>query len=281
MKNILNAINAIEESYNTIVNQNNYSHLSFEVESNLAVRIFENNVLAKYPITKINVTSVAHSLINAASLGLSLSPQLDHVMIVPEINSSGQVLCKLHVTYKGLLHLCNEAGAISHITTMVIHKADKVRLSNDITSKPQIIIDDLFGDRGPVVGALCTICTPKGDYLTTKMSAAELDQVASMSGNSAWFGVFSDEFWKKQVLKRALHTLVSSYHGRLQSAAKFLTDNDMDLYESTERKAIASQYKSVSSKTSNQGVTRAETIFKNRVKQTPPPAQEQQQLYVN
>ncbi|HFI9381216.1 TPA: recombinase RecT [Vibrio parahaemolyticus] len=258
------AINEIEQDYRMIVALNEFNHLDFDVESKLALRIVENSTGGRFPLDKVEPSSVAHALFNAGALGVSLSPAVDHAIIGGEITeSSGRAICRLHLTYKGLLHLCYEAGAISHVTTWVIHEKDKVRLSNDITSKPQVDIEDMFGDRGPVVGALCTICVPNGDYITTKMTADELNQVAVMSGNDAWFGPFADEFRKKQVLKRALHSMASTYHGRLSRAAKFLSESDMDLYERTERKSIPvpkNQQLSVKQSTSHQ--TRGEAAFR-------------------
>ena len=161
--------------------------------------------------------------------------------------------------HKGLLHLCSEAGAISHVSTWVIHEQDKVRMTSDVTSKPQIDIHDLFGDRGPVVGSMCTICTPSGDYLTTTMKAEELNRIAVMSGNDAWFGEFADEFRKKQVLKRALHSVASSHHGRLADAAQHLSKDDLDLYERTERLAMSAPRPEVQESKSQQ--TRGEIAF--------------------
>lgn len=258
------AVHSIEHDYRAIVASNGFTHLDFDVESKLALRIVENSIDGRFPLNKVEPSSVAHALFNAGALGVSLSPAVDHAIIGGEITEiSGRAICRLHLTYKGLLHLCHEAGAISHVTTWVIHQKDKVRLSNDVTSKPQVDIEDLFGDRGPVVGALCTICVPNGDYITTKMTTDELNQVAIMSGNDAWFGPFADEFRKKQVLKRALHTMASTHHGRLSKAAKYLSEDDMDLYERTERKAIsAPKQQRLQTKQSSSKQTRAEAAFR-------------------
>ncbi|HBC3404753.1 TPA: recombinase RecT [Vibrio parahaemolyticus] len=259
MKKYQFAINQIKHDYSNIVQENGYDHLDFGVESRIALRLIANSH-SRVPLSKTSPESVAHALFNAGALGLSLSPSLDHAMVVGEMSASGQAIAKLHVTYKGLLHLCAEAKALTHVTTWVIHEKDTVRLSNDLTSKPQVDIPNLFGDRGPVVGALCCVCTPNGDYLTTLMKADELNQVALLSGNEAWFGVFADEFRKKQTLKRALHSLASAQHGRLSKAAKYLSEDDLDLYERTERRAIVNSSRQVEAKANHR--TRAEAYFK-------------------
>lgn len=264
MKQYQFAINQIKHDYLNIVSENDFKHLDFNVESRIALRLISNSQSGRVPLSKTRPESIAHALFNAGALGLSLSPSLDHAMVVGEMSATGQAIAKLHVTYKGLLHLCAEAGALSHVTTWVIYEKDKVRLSNDLTSKPQIEIPNLFGDRGPVVGSLCTICTPNGDYLTTLMKADELNQIALLSGNEAWFGVFADEFRKKQVLKRSLHSLASAQHGRLSKAAKYLSDDDLDLYERTERRAIVNS--SRQSEPNNGHRTRAEAYFKRTPK---------------
>ncbi|EGQ7973488.1 hypothetical protein I7Z51_002410 [Vibrio parahaemolyticus] len=260
MKKYQFAINQIKQDYISIVKENSVEHLDFDVESRIAMRLVANSHTSRVPLSKTSPESVAHALFNAAAMGLSLSPTLDHAMVIGEMNATGQAIAKLHVTYKGLLHLCAEAKALTHVTTWVIHEKDSVRLSNDVTSKPQIDIPNIFGDRGPVVGALCTVCTPNGDYLTTLMKADELNQVALLSGNEAWFGVFADEFKKKQVLKRALHSLASAQHGRLANAAKHLSENDLDLYEKTERRAIVNTSRHAAQKSGYR--TRAEAFFK-------------------
>lgn len=262
MQNYLQALYQGQDDYMRIINENKFSHLNFDVEASIVMRLLSNSFASRVPLTKTSPQSISHALFNAGAMGISLSPALDHAMLVGEISPTGEAICKLHLTYKGLLHLCSEAGAISHVTTWVIRETDKVRMSNDITSKPQVDIDDLFGDRGAVVGSLCTICTPNGDYLTTLMKNVELNQIALLSGNDAWYGAFADEFRKKQVLKRALHTMASAHHGRLQKAAKFLTDSDLDLYERTERKAMMAQPKKLSSQQNAQ--TRTEALFLRR-----------------
>lgn len=259
MQNIKQAINNIRDKYVAVVNDKGFDHLNFEVESKIALRLVANSIADRIPLTKVSPDSVAHALFNAGAMGISLSPAVDHAMISGEASKAGQLICKLHLTYKGLLHLCSEAGAISHVTTWVIHEQDKVRMTSDVTSKPQIDIDNLFGDRGPVVGSMCTICTPSGDYLTTTMKAAELNQIAVMSGNDAWFGEFADEFRKKQVLKRALHSVASSHHGRLADAAKHLSKDDLDLYETTERSAMSAPRPRTQESTKQQ--TRGEIAF--------------------
>lgn len=259
MQSIEQALKGIRDKYQAVINDNGFDHLNFDVESQIALRLIANSVSDRIPLTKVSPDSVAHALFNAGAMGISLSPGVDHAMISGEVSKGGQLICKLHLTYKGLLHLCCEAGAISHVTNWVIHEKDRVRMTSDVTSKPELEIDNLFGDRGPVVGAMCTICTPAGDYLTTTMSAKELNQIAVMSGNDAWFGEFADEFRKKQVLKRALHTVASSHHGRLADAAKHLSTNDLDLYESTERRAISSPRPQVKEK--EQALTRGEIAF--------------------
>lgn len=265
MNTFKNALLAIEQDYRSVVASNRFFHLDFDVESKLALRIVENLADSRFQLSKIDPNSLAHALFNAGALGVSLSPAVDHAIIAAELTENrGRSICRLHLTYKGLLHLCYEAGAISHVTTWVIHRNDKVRLSNDITCKPQVDIEDLFGDRGPVVGALCTICVPNGDYITTKMSADELDQVAIMSGNDAWFGPFADEFRKKQVLKRALSTMASTHHGRLSEASKHLSEGDMDLYERTESKSTpASNLQLCPTRNTHNHQTRGEAAFRS------------------
>ena len=262
MQNYLQALYQGQDDYMRIISENNFSHLNFDVEASIVMRLISNSFTSRVPLTKTSPQSISHALFNAGAMGISLSPALDHAMLVGELTPTGDAICKLHLTYKGLLHLCSEACAISHVTTWVIRQADKVRMSNDITSKPQVDIPDLFGDRGPVVGSLCTICTPSGDYLTTLMKTVELNQIALLSGNDAWYGAFADEFRKKQVLKRALHTMASAHHGRLQKAAKFLTDSDLDLYERTERKAMMTQPKQFQPK--QNAMTRSEALFLRR-----------------
>lgn len=287
MEAYISAIENIQAQYLQTVKDNNFGHLSFEVEANIALRMVANSS-GNIPLKKASPTSVAHALFNAGAMGISIAPTVDHAMLVADVSQAGEIIAKLHLTYKGLLHLCYEAGSISHITSWVIRKNDKVRMSNELTSKPELEISDLFGDRGDVTGALCTICTPNGDYLTTLMNKKELDQIAEQSGNDAWHGVFADEFRKKQVLKRALHTMASTHNSRLAKAAQFLTDSDLDLYERTDMTSIdRSKYTDNKPKTekftrktkgrnTKQPAPRGEKYFKrqhNTVTTNIPPAQ--------
>ena len=265
MEKFEKALRLVHSDYLQVIHENNFKHLNFDIEKNIVMRLITSSDDSRVPLTGSSPQSVAHALFSAGSMGISLSPALDHAMLIGEIASTGAIICKLHLTYRGLLHLCYEAGAITHVTLWVIRKEDKLSMSNDITCKPKLEIANLFGDRGDVVGALCTICTPQKDYLTTLMTAQELDQIACISGNPAWHGVFGDEFRKKQVLKRALHTVASAYHGRVANAAKYLSEQDLDLYERTERKAISASRPQQKVSTPTHKATRGEAAFKRPV----------------
>jgi len=128
---------------------------------------------------------------------------------------------ELHITYRGLLHLGYETGAILNVQTWVVYTKDKLQLSAN-EQRPLLIIDNIFGDRGDVAGSVCIVAMSTGEYITSVMSATELDAIAVLSGNPGWFGCFADEFRKKQVIKRALRNLPSKLHPRMAEASKYL-----------------------------------------------------------
>lgn len=233
MENIKQAIDSLKDTYTSLVTRNG-DQLNFEREKGYLLDQLHIQESQGVKLNSVSAESIANALFNAGGLGLSLHPALGYAIVSLAQNPYGMNNGKLIVTYKGLLHLCYEAKALTHFTSWVIYEKDRVSLSSDVFQKPKIDIADIFGDRGNMVGAICTICTPNGEYLTTRMTAQELNEVANASGNLAWYGPFADEFRKKQVLKRALKTMLSTYDGRLLQASLLLSTDDKDCAEGIE-----------------------------------------------
>lgn len=215
----------LKNEFEEVCTQHNFNYLSFNEESRLLSNCINQKMEFAANGTVIQMNSVATVLLTAASLGLSFSTILNHLSLsVDTFNDDlnlPTVRFELHITYRGLLHLGYETGAISNVQTWVVYTKDKLQLSAN-EQRPLLTIDNIFADRGEVAGSVCIVAMASGEYITSVMSATELDAIAALSGNPGWFGCFADEFRKKQVIKRALRNLPSKMHPRMAQASKYL-----------------------------------------------------------
>jgi recombinational DNA repair protein RecT len=82
--------------------------------------------------------------------------------------------------------------------------------SNNGVDKAPTHSQQVFGDKGEVVGAYCVVKLPNGDYLTEEMDKAKLDEVRATSKSTTGKGAqyspwntFPEEMMRKTVVKRA------------------------------------------------------------------------------
>jgi recombination protein RecT len=151
-------------------------------------------------IARKNPLSLQNAILNVAACGITLNPLLAHAYLVPR---DGGIM--LDVSYKGLLQLATDCGAIEWVQTWEVYDNDTFQL-HGAGVKPTFSADPR-GDRGDLSGFVCVAKTPSGGYLTEWMSKDDVDDIARRSKTfgketSPWKSDYK-EMGKKTVIKRA------------------------------------------------------------------------------
>lgn len=174
-----------------------------------------------------NPASLQNAIINVAAVGITLNPSSKLAYLVPRDGA----IC-LDISYMGLLHIAQQAGAILWGQCKLVFANDMYE-SNGLDKAPTHKYQ-AFGDRGAIVGGYCTVKTPDGDYLTEEMSLADIQKVKNSSkAKSGPWVTFFEEMARKSIVKRA-----SKYWpkvDRLDKAINYLnTDAGEGLHEDGE-----------------------------------------------
>jgi recombination protein RecT len=178
-------------------------------------------ITANETLSKCNVQTIQDSIVNVASIGLTLNPAMGYAYLVPE---KGR--CGLKVSFKGLLKIANESGSI------VWAKAEVVRQSDVFTykgpcDKPTHEINPFSGDRGPMVGVYCIAKTFDGDYLVDLMDLDEINKIKGCAKTKYVWDKWPEEMAKKAVIKRAAKQWPrKDQNNRLDTAIKVINDTE-------------------------------------------------------
>lgn len=201
--------------------------------------------------------TVQDAIINVAAVGLTLNPAHGYAYLVPEYDKGrqGQV-CHLRVSFKGLIKLANDSGAVKWVRADVVYKNDHF-VFNGAWEKPTHEIDP-FGDRGDPIGVYCTVRTHDDDYLTEIAPWSEVLKAKAAAKTSYVWDQWLTEMAKKFIIKRAskqwpktsghlseaIH-VIDAYEGSAElnlmdkTAAEILNILYGDDYESDEQRAEA------------------------------------------
>nr|WP_312959926.1 recombinase RecT [Enterobacter mori] len=176
--------------------------LTWAKECQFAIQLFQRNQkLAETAIA--NPTSAQNAIINVAAVGISLNPASKLAYLVPR---DGMVC--LDISYMGLLHIAQSAGAIKWGQCKLVHAGDDYEtLGLDKAPAHKYNPFATPDDRGAVIGGYCTVKTADGDYLTEEMSLAEIEEIrkvskAGTSPKGPWVNFWS-EMARKTIVKRA------------------------------------------------------------------------------
>jgi len=191
----------------------------WEKEKQFAIQALQaNDYLAG--VAAKNQASLQNSIVNVASIGISLNPALKHAYLVPRKGG----VC-LDLSYMGLLHLAQSSGVILWGQCKIVRANDTYQ--NAGLSKEPAHTADTFGDRGDIVGAYCTVKTVDGDFLTEEMNINEIYEIRGRSEaykrKSGPWKTDEGEMIRKTVVKRAYKYWPKCE--RLGSAIQMLNDN--------------------------------------------------------
>jgi recombination protein RecT len=173
-----------------------------------------------------NPRSVQFAMINVASTGLTLNPAHGYAYLVPR---DGAIV--LDISYKGLIKIATDAGAIRWVRAECVHELDDFAYSGP-AREPEIRTNP-FKERGPIVGVYCIAKTVDGDVLTEVMDLDAIYKIrdastaftkGSVGKKGPWESYFA-EMCRKAVIKRARKTWpYSAQSERLNKAIEIAND---------------------------------------------------------
>lgn len=198
--------------------------VSFATESMFALQVLSKNEYSQ-KVAMGNLNSLRDSIINIASIGLSLNPAMQYAYLVPRDGA----IC-LDVSYKGLIKLATDTGSMLWVRAELVYKGDTFRYRGPAMAPDHEA--DVFGERGEFVGVYCIAKTLEGDILAEVMPAEEIYKVRdtsqawkkSKSGPwKDWFG----EMTRKTIIKRASKTWPrSDKNDRLAKAVEVINQHE-------------------------------------------------------
>jgi len=152
------------------------SNVNFEREAGFALQILNSNsYLGGIAIN--NQNSLIAAVNNVAAIGISLNPASKLAYLVPRKGT----VC-LDISYMGLLHLAQITGAIEWGQAAIVRANDVFEL-NGVDKQPTHKyrpFDDIT-QRGDVVGCYVVVKTDSGDFLTSTMTAAQVNGIRDRS----------------------------------------------------------------------------------------------------
>ena len=189
-------VNTVMPQFEKIARINN--QVQWQVESQFALQTIQKNS----GLAKCSVTSIQDSIINVASVGLTLNPADGYAYLVPEYSKAlkGNE-CQLRISFKGLIKVATDAGSIKWVKAEIVKANDNLEYKGPCTMPVHSM--DPFGDRGETVGVYCIAKTNDGDVLVDLMNVEELKKIQSCAKTQMVWTQWPDEMAKKAIIKRA------------------------------------------------------------------------------
>lgn len=186
--------------------------INFEREVGFAMQVLTGNeYLAKIALQARH--SLRAAVTNTAAIGLSLNPAKKQTYLLPR-KVNGQMIVCLDISYIGLLALAVSSGSILWGQAELVRATDVFK-RRGFDQPPLHEFEEFSTTRGEIVGVYVVVKLPCGDFLTTTMTTAEVNDIRDRS--EAW-KAFKDptknvkscpwstdfgEMAKKTVIKRA------------------------------------------------------------------------------
>ncbi len=201
MSNELTAYGAIElckDQFELIANNDNI--IKWANESQFAVQALNKNTMLQACAPQ----SVQESIINVAAIGLSLNPAYGYAYLVPDSIKAGSQwikVCQLRVSFKGLMKIAIDSGAIKFVRAEIVKENDSFQYNGPMASPEHKM--NPFSDRGKTVGVYCIAKTQDNEYLTDVMSFEEIAKIRAAAKQDGVWSKWFEEMAKKAVIKRA------------------------------------------------------------------------------
>lgn len=171
-----NEIYAMQAQFNSVLSD---AQLNFDAEAGFAIQLMQaNDYLMKTALS--NKASLQNAVTNIGAIGISLNPARKQAYLVPR---DGKVC--LDVSYRGMLHLAQQTGAVQWGQAKIVRLNDEFELVGiDQAPVHKYKAFDPVEARGGIVGAYVVVKTDGGDFLTHAMPIADVYKIRA--GSSAW-----------------------------------------------------------------------------------------------
>jgi recombination protein RecT len=183
------------------------SELDWVKEAFYANQIIQGNSMLQSFISK-STDSLVNSIVNVATVGLTLNPALGYAYLVPRDGK-----CKLDISYRGFIKILTDSGTVRNIDAEDVYENDHfiARKGSDslLEHSPS------FKNRGEYIGTYAIAFFHDGGNQWLFMNADEINACEKVSANksekfSPWKGDFRPEMRKKTVIRRLFKYLPKS-----------------------------------------------------------------------
>ena len=199
--------------------------VQWKAESQFAIQSLQKNK----KLSECEPYTVRNAIINIAAVGLTLNPADGYAYLVPEYNKQTQQNeCELRISFKGLMKVATDSGAIQWVKADVVKEHDTFE-TQGLSEPPIHKIHTPFDTeaRGKTVGVYCTAKLYTGEYLTDIMSISEVNLVRKCAKFDAVWNTWPDEMAKKAVIKRASKQWPKTeQHSRLNAAIDVINQTE-------------------------------------------------------
>lgn len=183
--------------------------LNWRVEMFYALEMIEKNE----QLARCEPSTIGRSIIDAGTMGLSLSPAKKEAYLVPYNIKVGpnqwMQQCTLSVSYMGMEQIAYRTGLVKLIQTNLVRKGDKFEVWTDDVGRHVKHAENLM-EQGSVTHAYCIIKLSSGEQYVEVMNRRELEACKEAAAKKnkgkvpfTWTGEFRGEMYRKSVLRRA------------------------------------------------------------------------------
>lgn len=167
-------------------------------ESQFALQSCERNP----ELMKCDAVTIQDAIINVAAVGLTLNPAHQYAYLVPEYNKgANRKECQLRISFKGLIKIATDSGAVKWVKADVIHEKDKF-VYHGPNAMPEIAMEP-FADRGKPVGVYCIAKTHEDEYLVDTAPWSDVEKARNAAKTDSVWKAWPEEMAKKFIIKRA------------------------------------------------------------------------------
>lgn len=170
--------------------------VTYQKEAAFAIQALQANE----SLRECTAISIRNSIINVASVGLSLSPALKLAYLVPRKGKA-----YLDISYRGLVKIAMDSGAVLAAKAELVYANDKFEYVDGFT--PPIHKFNPFDSiekRGEIIGVYVLAKLASGITQVETLSREEIEKIKAVSkaSNGPWVEWF-EEMVKKSAIKRA------------------------------------------------------------------------------
>jgi|TARA_R110000744_G_scaffold287065_1_gene398312 recombination protein RecT len=177
------------------------------IELSFAKQIFESNSY----LQRCEPQSVMNAVLNVARTSITLNPIMKLAYLIPRKNK-----CVLEFSYMGLVSLLKDNNCIKNISAHIVYSDEEFKFDisqNKILHTPKYADSESEHNNRKVYGAYSRAVLPTNEVIYEFMPFWELEKIKNTSEGSsnkysAWNN-WTDEMYKKSVIKRHFKTLIS------------------------------------------------------------------------